>query len=264
MGIPIEGSGFTLSAPVYPSPCVILGNVGQPYTDIHETSAAQQLALGTQLILPGGRKFRYAKNGGTQLSKALMTSSEANYAQAVNEAQGTSGTNVEVGDYQITIDVATGGTWVENEYAGGFLSIDESTGISDFYEIIANHSVSDLVMQLLLRHPIRTAFAAGTKLTFIKNPWRDVDVMPTTAEGTPTGVPLVTVPANYYCWLQRGGCTPMLVDDGDTIVKGNVVGLGGTDPGAVQAVGADTTLVYGVAVYVAAADKTAIIDLLLD
>lgn len=266
MGLNIEGSGFTLTEPVVTSPCVIHGNVSQPYTDVHETSATQQFKLGTKLILPDGRVFRYAKNGGTALAKAYMTTSEANYARLVDELQSTSGTSAAVGDYQINIDVTTGGTWVTDELSGGYMLVNKATGIGDIYEVIANEiSSTDTLMRVLLRHPLRTALDATSELTLIKSPFRDVDVMPTAAEGTPTGIPLVAVTANYYCWLQVGGIAPCYVDTGDTLVKGEPAGHPATPAvaGACGPIGASTDSFWGTAVYVATAGEVAMIDLKL-
>ena len=97
----------------------------------------------------------------------------------------------------------------------------------------------------------------------VKNPWRDGDVMPTTAEGTPTGVPLVAVTANYYCWLQTGGYAPLYVDTSETLVKGGPVGYPGTPnvAGAVGDIEAGTDATWGIAVYVATAGEVAIVDL---
>ena len=96
-----------------------------------------------------------------------MTTSEALEAKVVQEAQSTSGTSQEVGDQQITVDVTTGGTFVENEFANGFLVVNLSTGIGDMYKIVANkiRTGDDTLMDILLEKSVITAFAAGTEIT---------------------------------------------------------------------------------------------------
>jgi hypothetical protein len=265
MGTPLEGV-ITLEPDVY-SKGVIFGDTEQPIQGIYEESSTQQLALGTKLVYGDGRVFRYAKNGGTALSKALMTASEALVTNVFDELQGTSGTSQEVGDQQILIDVTTGGTWVENEYANGFLVVNKSTGIGDFYKVVANKiRSSDVLMDVLLEKSLITALAAGTEITMVKSPWRDVDVQPTTAEGTPAGIPLIDVTANYYCWLQRGGYAPCIVDTSEQLVKGEPAGMPATSnvAGACGPVGADTDAQWGIAVYIADAAEVAILDLTLD
>jgi hypothetical protein len=248
---------------------ILHGDVQQPKQDIYTENVAQQYAPGTKLIYPDGRVFRYGKNGGTALSKALMTTSEALTAAALEEVQTTSGTGVAVGDLEIVVDVTTGTTWPENRFAGGFLVVNLSTGIGDIYKILANQidGSDDTLMRLRLETPIRTAWAATTEITFALSPWVDVDVMPTTAEGTPAGIPLIDVTANYWCWLQTGGYAPCLVDTSETLVKGEPAGHAATSnvAGACGPIGADTDSLWGTAVYIGgAAAECAILDLKLD
>lgn len=267
MGVSIE-SPWQLTAPTYAKRGSIFVPETQPLQDIHETSATQQYELGTRLVYPDGRMFRYAKNGGTALAKALMTTSEALVAAAIEELQSTYGASAAIGDYEIDVDVTTGTTWVENEFAGGFLVVNKSTGIGDIYKIVANKidGSDDTLMRVLLDTPIRTALAATSEITMVKNRFRDVDVMPTTAEGTPAGIPLVAVTANYYCWLQTAGYAPCTVDTGDTLVKGEPAGFPASPAvaGACGPIGADTDAFWGYAVYVATAAETAILDLHVD
>jgi hypothetical protein len=214
-----------------------------------------------------GRVFRYARAGGVALSKALMTQSEAQMSQLVEEAQGTSGTSVEVGDHEITVDVTTGSGLADNELAGGILVVNLSTGLGDAYHIIASELQStDTLLNLLLDSPIRTAWAAGTEITIVKSPFWDVVVMPTTAAERPAGVPLIDVSINYWAWLQTGGPCPILRDTSAALVLGGPVGYPAAPgvAGAVGPIGADTDLQWGVARTIAASGEAAIVDLTLE
>jgi hypothetical protein len=266
MGSPLEG-GLQLSVPEL-AEGLLDGTTNQPIQSIYEQSATQKYALGTRLEYPDGRVFRYAKNGAVALSKALMTSSAAISAYGLEEAQATYGTAAEIGDIELDLDVTTGGTWVEDEYAEGFLVVNKSTGIGDIYKILANKiNVSDdTLMRVRLETPLRTALAAGSEITMVKSPWRDVIVMPTTAEGTPAGIPLIDVTIAYYCWLQTRGYAPCIVDTSETVVKGEPAGYPATPnvAGACGPIGADTDALWGVGVYVATAAETAILDLKLE
>lgn len=265
MGTPFEGV-MSLTPPVFSKSSLILGDVEQPKQSIYEASATQQFALGTKLAYSDGRVFRYAKNGATLLAKSRMCSGATLESKCYTIDQGaTYGPLIKINDQEITMLVTTGGTWVENEYAQGMLVVNKGTGIGDFYKVVANKIQStDTFMSIQLETPIRTTLANGSEVSMVKSCWRDVVVAPTTEEVSPAGIPLVGVTAEYYCWLQTGGYAPCLVDDSATIVKGNLVGVSGTDAGACLAVAADTTQAYGVVVYVAAADEAAIIDLKLD
>lgn len=257
----------TLTIPTFDTG-ILDGSIDQPKQDIYTTNATQQHALGTKLVYPDGRVFRYAKNGAVALAKALMTSSAAITSYCSTIAQAVSGTSITAGLEEFEFDVTTGGTWVEDEFAEGFLVINKVTGIGDIYKVAANriNSGSDILMRVRLETPIRTTLAATSEITMVKSPWRDVIVMPTTAEGTPAGVPLVAVPINYYCWLQTGGYTPMVVDTSETLVKGDRCGYPGTPnvAGAVGDIETDIDAVWGIAVYVATEAEVAIVDLKLD
>lgn len=257
-----------LTAPTFEKG-LLFGDVEQPKTSIVEESSTQQYALGTKLTYNDGRIFRYAKNGGTALAKAYMTTGEAAYANVIAETQATSGTSVEVGDYEIVIDVTTGGTYVENEFAGGTLYVEDGTGVGDVYTVLANKidGSDDTLMRVLLLDPIRTAWAADTVITLVKSKWRDVDVMPTTAELPPAGVPLIAVTINYYCWLQTGGYAALVIDTSETLVKGEPAGHPGTPnvAGAVGDIEAATDAQWGITVHVGAgAGKAGLVNLTID
>jgi len=265
MGTPLEAGNFQLEVPSYPR-VLINGALGEPKQGIYETSSTQEYEHGTKLTYPDGRVFRYTENGAVALTVARMTEMEALYARAVEETQSTYGADADVGDVEIDVDVTTGGTFSDNAYAGGTMIVNDSTGMGDIYRILATeiNDSDDTLLRVRLETPIRTALDTGSILTFVKPVGKDVVVRPTTAEGTPTGVALVAVPATNFFWAQTGGVGPLFVDDSDTVIKGQLVGPGGTDAGACDVIAADTTYAYGVAVYVAAADQPALIDFKLD
>lgn len=264
MGTSIEAP-FQLTVPCYPSG-ILHGDTAEPKQTIFEESSTQQYTLGTQLWYPNGDKFRYTKNGGTALAKGYMTCSATNTANCVAEAQGTSGTSVAIGDQEIVVDVTNASGITDDLYAQGWLSVDTSTGAGDLYKILACSLLTTTTARLLLETPIRTAWAAGTTISLLRNRWRDVVVFPTTATQPATGIPLIAVTANYYCWLKTRGEAPCIVDTGDTIVLGELVGKPGTHAvaGACGVPTAGTSDVWGVVRYVVAAASFAVIDLRLD
>lgn len=246
---------------------ILWGDREQPKQSVVTENASQQHALGTKLVFRDGRVYRYCKNGGTALSKAYMCTSEALMSQVTDKLQNVSGANIAVGDEEFVMDVTSGGTWVENEFAEGFLVVNKGTGIGDSYKIIANKIRStDTLMDIRLEGAIRTALDATSEITLVKSPWRDVDVMPTTAEGTPAGVPLIDVTANYYFWAQTGGYTAIYVDTGDALIKGEPCGYPESPAvaGAVGDINAHTDSEWGIVVSIATAGEVAMVDLKLD
>lgn len=265
MGITIE-SPLTLSEPIYPKG-IIFGDVTEPLQGIYETSATQQYRPGTLLKFADGRKFRYGRAGSVALVKGYMTQAEGNETKLVEELQSTSGADQDAGDIQITVDITTGITLVEDELAEGCMVVNKGTGVGDFYKVVANKVQStDTLMDVLLQQSLKTSLAADSELTFLKNRWWDVVVMPTTAAEAPGGVPLVAVTANYWCWLQTGGYAPLYVDTDDTLIIGEPVGypVSPAVAGACGPIGADTDLQWGIARYIATAGEVAIVDLTLD
>lgn len=263
-------SPLKLTPPTF-SKGILFGDVEQPTQDIVTASATQNYALGTKLTYSDGRVFRYARNGGTALAKALMTCSEAQDAKLIAETQSSSGGSVSVGDYEIVVDITTGISLSANELQGGTLIVATAPAgaIGDQYTILASEvdASDDTLLTLRLLEPIRTAWTTSTVISIVKNRWNEVDVAATTAVGVPAGVPLIAVTANYYCWVQTKGYCAMLVDASDTIVKGEPAGKPGTNgtAGAVGLVANDgTDVVYGTCVYEASAGAPAIIDLKID
>lgn len=265
MGISSEGP-FQLTVPSFPRG-IILGDESEPFQSIYEQSLTQKYTLGTQLVYGDGRKFRYTKNGGIALAKAYMTSGATVVANVQAETQTTSGASAVVGDQEIIVDVTSASAITDDLYAEGFLTVDSSTAIGDIYKIVACTLLTATTAKLLLETSIRTAFSATSVISLHKNRWRDVVVYPTTATQPATGIPLIAVTINYYCWLQTGGEAPCYVDTGDTIVIGEPVGKPGTHAvagacGLVENDGTDE--VWGTVRYVAAGGAVACINLKLD
>ena len=267
MGTSREGV-LLLTPPAFADDIIFAGD-GEPIQSVYEESSTQQYRCGTKLVYPDGRIFRYAQDGGTGLSKALMTEAEVDYAYCDAETQSTYGTSAAVGDIEIDLDVTTGGTWTENDFAGGFLvnASGTATCIGDIYKVVANQiNVSDdTLMRVQLETPIRVAWDASSVIYMLKNKWRDVNVTTTTVVSTPTGIPLIDVTANYYFWAQTGGYAPCIVDDGESLVAGQPVGYP-TSPADDGACGvpAASDATWGICVYAQSTDAAALIDLTLD
>lgn len=267
MGTSREGV-LLLTPPSFADDIIFAGD-GEPEQSVYEESSTQNYRCGTKLEYPDGRIFRYARDGGSGLSKALMTETEVDYAYCDAETQSTYGTSANVGDIEIDLDVTTAGTWPDNEWAGGVLvnTSGTATCIGDIYKVVASqiNSADDTLMRVQLETPIRVAWDASSVIYMLKNKWRNVNVTTTTVVGTPTGIPLIDVTANYYFWAQTGGLCPCIVDDGETAVAGQPIGYPETiaDDGACG-VPAVTDAVWGICAMGGGADTACLIDLKLD
>jgi len=248
---------------------LLFGDVEQPKQGIFETSESQLLAVGTLVTFNDGRKYRYNKNGGVLLAKGLMNSGAALDTDLEAETQTVIGANVGIGDVEVVCLIQTGSALVENALAGGTVYVESSTGIGDDYPIIASKldASDDTLLRLRLRYPIRTAWSATTVLTIKKSPYWDTVVFPTTAENKAVGQNKVAVPVDYFYWGQTGGPAAFLVDNGDTLVKGEPAGAPGT-AGAAGEIGNvandGTDQVWGVTMHGIAGDSVGMVYLTID
>jgi hypothetical protein len=241
-----------------------------PTQTIYDESETQNYKLGTQLIYGDGtgRKFRYAKNGGTALVQAYMTQTAVEESKFVAIVQ--TGYAQVAGATDITVLVTTGSATAENSLAGGMMTCNKVSPavLGDVYHIVASKLQSDdTLLDLKLEFPgIRNAIGATGEVSLSYNPWYNVVVHPTTtATARAAGVPLIPVTANYYFWAQTGGPAPIIVDTGDTLTIGDPVGIAGTSAVA-GAAGVRVTVQteWGQCMSIATAAEPALVYLSLD
>lgn len=234
-----------------------------PLSSVYAESADQKFALGTRLELWDGRVFRYAKNGAVALGKGKMTQSVGPTAHHENIATGAVSA---IGATTVGIATTLSTALVLNEYAEGWMTINDATGEGQMYQIKGNDAGT--TGNVYLWDPLITALATGSEFTLVRNQFRGVVVFPTTAASTAAGVPLIDVTAAYYFWAQVKGPAPILVDTGDTVVIGNPVGVPATyaDAGACGVVDASnaTAKVWGYCMSARAATEYAVVNLVLE
>ena len=267
MGYTIE-SGLTLAAPSYPGG-IIFGDQSEPIQRWYEQSSTQSYEPGTLLIYGDGRKYRYAYDSGSGITKARIAVGASQEAKIIGETQSTSGTSVEIGDQEIVVDITTASALPENDLQQGRLTVNTGTGIGDSYKILANKVQStDTLMNVLLETPILTAWAADTVIDMVRNPWYKTLVFPTSGHGNmAVGVAPITVSAGYWYWAQTGGLASVIQDADDTIVVGEPAGKPGTHgtAGGIGLVANDgTDAVWGVTVVAAGTAKVSTIWLTID
>jgi len=193
--------------------------------------ATQQHFLGRILELDDGtgRKFKYMKNGSTEIANARVVAAEAVDDQQKDTLQTAYGNDS--GDEVIEILCTTGNGISDHDMIGGFLFVNQTAAgaleAGDMYIVKDNvWTTGDTVLRLQLADQggIRTAIAAGSNLTIAKNLYHDVIIKPTTLTGPMLGVTRSIIPASYYFWAQYAGPCTCIIDTGDTVVVGNHVG----------------------------------------
>lgn len=267
MGINTEGV-LTLTPPSYPGG-IIRGDESDPLQRWYELSATQNYEPGTLLVYGDGRKFRYALDSGSGTSKGLMTQGSAQVSNLITETQSTSGTSVEIGDQQITVDITTGSALADDDLQQGQLVVQTGTAAGDRHKILGSKIQStDTLLDILLEDTIRTAWDATTVIDLTRNPWYKTSTFPTSSYANrATGVPQVAVTASYWYWAQTGGAATVITDAGDTIIVGRPCGLPGTHgtAGGIGVVGDDgTDPVWGVVMVAPGGGKYATVWLTLD
>lgn len=208
-------------------PMEIHGTYGQQF----EHSADQRNPLGTKLILPDGRCFRYCRvDAGAATVAGSLYESEATTANWNNENPTVAAA---VDAIEVTVDVAT--TPAADDFAEGFL-VDETNGHT--YSIKSNTAADPTV--LTLNDPLVTDLATADVVSMFRSPYRDVVVKTAADAAAPVvGVAPCVIDADYYGWLQTRGLCGVLVED--TIVVGdNCVASPVNDAGAVSAAADDT------------------------
>lgn len=181
---------------------------------------------GTVGITPDGRKFRYARSGGTIGAGRLCQAEvpEANWDELdVN--------TFAVGDRTLTI--VLGATAMDlNEAAWGFINIEDDTGEGYAYSIAGNPAIgSGGTGTFVLNTGVKLAAVAATTLSVEKNPYRDFIIHPSLPTAQVVGVTQMAVVAGDCCWLQTAGPCSVLTEG--TLLIGRSCQPSGSADGAV-------------------------------
>lgn len=248
-----ESEVFNTYAVVSPAPPD--GYAGGPIMFRHRQ------ALGTQLVLQDGRKFRFAAAGastlviGNVLTSGVLTASQQDLTPAAGAVDARS------------VSLTTGASSARNLFAEGFLQASVTPGIGQTYKI-AGHPVmtsgaGDLVF-LAPGHALREAITTSTRFNLVDNPFFRVIQSPaTTVASAPVGVAISAPTTLRGCWIQTRG--PCGVLGSGTLIAGNVVGTGLGTAGALGPIAALATQpIIGWAMFASASGAASPIYLTLD
>ena len=203
------------------------GTIWGDFGDEKVTGSTKLHPLGTRMVLPDGRAFRYAENAGTALHAGVVVQAAA--ATAADDVDVPLAAQASVGDK--TISVTAQGTIAKDKYADGFIFINDGTGEGLVYKIASNAagtSSNTMVVTLYDGDTVAVATdstAASTLCGLALNTYKDVIISPTTVSNVAVGVSTTSVTADYYCWLQTWGEAAVLVNAAGVI--GQHVRVGG-------------------------------------
>ncbi len=172
-------------------------------------------ALGQKMILPDGSEFVHTKaNTAAALSVGVPVVQKARAGTIVNIVAGA---DAAIGATTVVLTMPATTVCSEvDQYAGGYLSIDDATGEGYTYKIKSSNTAAAASTATFVLEPtdgIKVALVSGTSECIVReNPFYLVldRAAGTAAVGMPAGVPPVAVSAGYYCWLQRRGVATLL------------------------------------------------------
>lgn len=220
-----------------------------------------------QRAIQGDRVFHYALAGAVALATGRL----------VQEAVVVSGHDVDllptvaaaVGARTVTLQNVTTAI-VANEYAGGFLWVNDVDGEGHAYRIKSHPAATatgTVVITLEDDDTIRVALTTSSQVGLRHNLYRGLLVNPTTPTGAPVGVTPVAVTADYYFWCQTWGPASVLTNG--TLLRGRTVAPGATTAGSVDVYplnsvdGSGQEPVVGVCMVVGVSTDFSLIDLRL-
>lgn len=215
------------------------------------TNADPSHNLGELVFLADERNFRYAKVGASNISKGKLQLAPAPKANHANMALAAAAAN--------TFDVtATPGATavVADEYDEGFLAINDVDGEGQTYKV-GSHPASNASTAFAIRllDPISVALTANSEGSLVHNAHNSVvEAAVTTRRGA--GVPLISLLAGDYGWLQTKGVAAVLCDTATTLgaPQGSSASVAGAVSDIDDTLGASSDITIGQADIMAGVD----------
>ena len=187
-----------------------------PKQSIYEVSSTQKAPLGFRIVV-GDRTFFYCENAATEIAAGKVVSTAAPQSNHSNML--CTGYTAAVGSY--IVRPTLGGTALtQNEYAEGYLVVNDAAGEGHTYRIKSNkeQTTTTGVGYIELYDPIALKLTALSQVTLLKNKYKDVVIFTASSQvGVAIGVTPVVLTASYYGWLQTWGpCSVLCGTDGIT------------------------------------------------
>jgi hypothetical protein len=173
------------------------------------TYSYRHVPLGTKLILPDGREFRFALNGASAGAQGKLAQAAAVVTNHVGQ---TVAAAAAVGDR--TVSLTLGATALTaDQYRDGFLVIEDSagTGFGAVYSIDTHDAVGSAgTFVCPLQGKITKALTTSSKYSLIKNPYDSIVIHPSPPTAAMAGVWQTDLAAAAYGWVQTRGVASLL------------------------------------------------------
>lgn len=228
-------NGKTIILPRYNTDLFKMGSLPDP--NPYAQSAVKLFPLGTKMY-EGERVFRYCLNGaGTLAIAAPLQNAPAVHAEQDDDI--VVGAASAIGDTTVTLTSTANldGTPnnVANNFADGYLVVNDEAGEGQLYRIKSNEALSTTDNAVFtLYDPLTVALTTSSQCGLIKNLYNGVIVTAAVLTGMCVGVPLLGVTAAYYFWSQVGGPAPVVAHAAIALGTWAIVGTtaGKADPAA--------------------------------
>lgn len=201
------------------------------------TSTDSSLAtlVGTRWDLSDGREVILVQaDSGTTIAAGKLYQDAAIVANHQNLAVTAFTAYSANGNVPAQVTVTLGATAATaNQYAGGFVVVNSSTGLGQTLRIASHPAASSSgSLVITLEDGPNTALTTSSKVCLIPPHGKGVIIFPTTPTGAPAGVGLYPIAASAYGYLTSKGLTSCLADGAITV--GSAISPSNAVAGAVE------------------------------
>ena len=195
-------------------------------SEIHKESTDKKHKLGTRMVFPDGRVFRYMKCGAVAITIGRIIGYAAPQGslfrdcleageQARTTAQWDAGTHTVI--LATTASASTSLHIFADRYDEGYLWVNDEVGEGQMFQI-KSHGVSasagstGVTFTMDDEDLLTIALTTASQFGVVTNPYRDVVIHLTDAGGGPAlGVAPIAVTAANYFWGQTWGACPVMM-----------------------------------------------------
>jgi hypothetical protein len=223
-------------------PNIIFGNEGEQ----HNSYTDQRWPLGTHMVLPDGRGYRFGLNGAGAATAGLLFQSEvpdANFDTLAVIAATSTYNTAGLRALRVTLPA---NAIVKDLWAEGYAVTEAAAGAGEGYAYkVKTHPLSagSEDITITLETPLKHTLNTSDKITMIRNAGAQVIIHPAPPTAALYGVAAGAIAAGSYGWFAVRGPQPVLVV-GTHVIGGGLIATGtvtGSPDGSVEASGIGIT-----------------------
>jgi hypothetical protein len=217
------------------------GTIWGDYGDekVTSTTADFGVTIGTRMILPDGRVFRYAFSNG---AAGAGTGVQSSAAEAQHDQGLTVTAAAAVGAKSLSVTLGSTAA-AEDLYANGYLFVNDADGEGHVYRIRQHDAISSAgtgTFNLMDGDTISEAMTTSSKVGLVLNPYMHVIPTPAGAQTARcVGFAPAEVADNSYFWVQTWGEAAVLAK-GTLVIFTPLRVSDDTTAGSVEAYSSDT------------------------